>query len=238
MALFCPILFSLFTSFCLGLTLYSSPSLFSHLLSLYFIYSFHQPPWLASFLPFFFPLLCLSIHLMAFHLFPFILPLPASQLLSVCNLPVTSCPPYILPFTSPSLFLPAFISDITSWMVPFNFLFLPSSLHPFYLYCILSPPAFLLLFPHPFSSLLTSSFLLSSPSPPPVPPACQKPQRLWVVEAVPFLLQWGLRQDDHQHHRRGLCLPEWILGLHWKACHYAVDWQVEGHTWGHTYTPS
>ncbi len=84
------------------------------------------------------------------------------------------------------------------------------------------------------SSILFSflSLLTSFPFLPPVPAPCKKPQWLWVAEAVSFLLQWGLRQDDHQHHRRGLCLPEWILGLHRKARHYTVDWQVE--PWRHT----
>lgn len=59
--------------------------------------------------------------------------------------------------------------------------------------------------------------------------AHQKPKWLWVAEAVPFLLQWGLRQDDYKHHRCGLCLPEWILGLYRKACHYTSHWQVKGH---------
>lgn len=87
-----------------------------------------------------------------------------------------------------------------------------------------------LLFPSPcllLPSLSLFPCLLSLPFLHLVPVACQKLQWLWMAEAVPFLLQWGLRQDDHQHYRCGLCLPEWILGVYRKACHYTFDGQVK-----------
>lgn len=129
---------------------------------------------------------------------------------------------------APSFFLLLSLTShhITSWIVPFDFLFFTCHiLSPL----LFSPVIFILSPPLPFSKLFPF-FIPPSLLSLPVPTACQKSQWLWMAETVPLLLQWRLRQDDHQHHRRGLCLPEWILGLYWKACHYAIDWQVEGQT--------
>lgn len=118
----------------------------------------------------------------------------------------------------------SFLTSSPEWC-PLIFLFFTwhifSLFSSFFIFLLFS------LFIHLFSKLFLSHLCpLSSPLLHPVPTPHQKPQWLWVAEAVPFLLQWRLRQDDDQHHRRGLCLPEWVLGLHWKACHYTTDWQV------------
>lgn len=182
-----------------------------------------------------------SLHLIFFsspHILSFILLLCASPP-PFCIFNVTFWSPHTpCPSTLPSLFLPAFISHLTSpleWFpsIPYSSITILSLL--ILLSCFSSLPVYFFSITLQFFSLCPSSSSLSSlPFLPPVPTPCQKPQRLWVAEAVSFLLQWGLRQDDHQHHRCGLCLPEWILGMHWKAGHYTTDWQVEGHPWSHT----
>lgn len=143
---------------------------------------------------------------------------------SLCLFPCTSS--HILPSNLDLLF-PAFISYATS---PPGWCWIPILYSSSFSFAFIMPPLFL------FSPLLSPSFFFFSPSHikpfpflSPVQTPCQKPQWLWVAEAVSFLLQWGLRQDDCQHHRCGLCLPKRILGLYWKAGHYAIDWQVDTH---------
>lgn len=185
-----------------------------------FIFLIPYFPLITSHLVFHLPLTCLSP--------------------SFCIFNVTFWPTHTPYPTLPSLFRPAFISHLKSpleWCPSISY----SSIAIFslslliLLSCFPSLPVSLFSITPQFSSLCPSSFSLSSLSfLPPVPTPCQKPQRLWVAEAVSFLLQWGLRQDDHQHHRCGLYLPEWILGVYWKAGHNTIDWQVEGRPWSHT----
>lgn len=126
--------------------------------------------------------------------------------------PLTCLSTYFDPFYSTFL-----SNNVPSHVVPFN----------------------LFTFSRPFFSLLLIFILFILPPrvpffPPAVPAARQKPWWLWVVEAVPVLLQWGRWQDAHQNHWCVLWIPEWISGLHWKARHHAVDWQVGRNT--HSYT--